>query len=134
VDLNSPELTQTLKRLGEQAWMVREKAYTFGVKVGAAACSESGDIFVGCNVEHQFRCHDVHAEVNAITNMISAGHTKLTAIVIAADLKLFTPCGSCMDWIMQFGGKLCVVAYQRERKGSLEIYRASDLMPFYPVR
>jgi cytidine deaminase len=48
-------------------------------------------IFSGCNVEHQFRCHDVHAEINAITTMVSAGGTDPVALLIVAERDRFTP-------------------------------------------
>jgi hypothetical protein len=30
--------------------------------VGCAVLADEGRTYTGCNVEHQFRCHDVHAE------------------------------------------------------------------------
>ncbi len=91
-----------------------------------------GRIFTGCNVEHRFRSHDVHAEVNAITTMVANGETRLIAVLVAADRKRFTPCGACLDWIFQFGERDCEVAYQSEQGGTIQILRAGDLMPFYP--
>jgi len=126
--------SEQLKALAEAAWAVRENAYTFGhTKVGAAALSVNGEIFIGCNVEHRFRSHDVHAEVNAITSMITAGRTQLIAVVIAAERERFTPCGSCMDWIYQFGGPSCRVGYQSKPGGEITILTAEELMPYYPM-
>ena len=89
-------------------------------------------MFVGCNVEHRFRCHDVHAEVNAITSMVAEGFSKLDAILIAAEKERFTPCGGCLDWIFQFGGAECYVAYQTKSNLPPVILQAKDLMPYYP--
>lgn len=127
-------LTETqLNRLAHAAWECRERAHVLGnTKVGTAVMSSDGYIFTGCNVEHRFRCHDVHAEVNAITSMVAAGKTELVAIVIAAEKKFFTPCGSCMDWIFQFGGPSCIVGYQSKEGREIKIFRARDLMPYYP--
>jgi len=129
------EIVQSdLEKLADLAWEVRNKAYIIGkTKVGAAAMSTDGSIFVGCNVEHRFRSHDVHAEVNAITSMVAAGHIELKAIVIAAERERFTPCGSCMDWIYQFGNGSCVVAYQSKIGGTLTALTAHELMPYYPI-
>ena len=70
------ESSESLDRLIELAWEVRERSHIVGkTKVGCAAMSEDGEIFAGCNVEHIFRCHDVHAEVNAITSMVAGGAT-----------------------------------------------------------
>ena len=94
--------------------------------------SEAGKIFTGCNIEHRFRCHDVHAEINALTTMIAAGEKRVKTIVIVADRVRFTPCGGCMDWIIELGGKDTVVAFQNTPDGTFQTYSASELMPHYP--
>jgi cytidine deaminase len=135
MNLKEDSLTEKqLSALAEAAWEVRKNAYILGkTKVGAAAMSADGEIFVGCNVEHRFRSHDVHAEVNAITSMVASGRTELIAIIIAAERERFTPCGGCMDWIYQFGGPLCMVGYQSKIGGEIIILRAQELMPYYPM-
>jgi len=65
--------------------------------------------------------------------MVAAGHTDLKAIVIAAERERFTPCGSCMDWIYQFGGHSCVVGYQSKKGGEIITLSAQELMPYYPM-
>jgi cytidine deaminase len=123
-----------LDRLVKAAWEIRENAYIFGTtKVGAAVMSRGGGVFTGCNIEHKFRSHDVHAEVNAITSMVAAGQTDLMAVVIVAERHRFTPCGACMDWIYQFGGDSCIVSYQSEKGGEIRTLSARDLMPYYPI-
>jgi len=127
------DIDKTLQHLAEAAWHVRDNAHIVGkTKVGCAVLAQSGEIFVGCNVEHIYRCHDVHAEINAITSMISGGQKDLNAVVIVAERDLFTPCGGCLDWIFQFGGGNCLVASQSKRDGPLQRYTAQQLMPFYP--
>lgn len=121
------------RAMADMAWQCRENAHILGnTKVGAAAVSSSGRVFVGCNIEHMYRCHDVHAEVNAITSMVASGHKKLIAVLVTAEREFFTPCGSCMDWIFQFGGGDCMVAYQSSRNGEIRIFKAQELMPYYP--
>jgi cytidine deaminase len=119
--------------LAEVAWSIRENAYILGdTRVGSAVLSPKGGIFGGCNIEHRYRCHDVHAEVNAISNMVAAGFKDLLAVFVAAERDRFTPCGSCMDWIFQFGGPDCWVAYQSKRDGEIIPFKAHQLMPYYP--
>lgn len=121
------------KSLAEAAWECRRHAYVFGkTKVGAAALSSKGEIFVGCNVGHHLRCHDVHAEVNAITSMVAAGHRKLIAIIIVSERPFLTPCGGCMDWIIELGGSMCWVGYQSEKGKEIRTFLAQELMPHYP--
>jgi cytidine deaminase len=120
------------QKLSKLAWQVRDNAELIGnTKVGAAVYSND-KIFGGCNIEQKFRSHDIHAEVNAIGNMIANGRTKFSAILIAADRDRFTPCGACMDWIMQFGGKECLVGFQSEPGEEIFIKTAKELMPYYP--
>lgn len=133
LNINSKDQTDKLKQLAEIAWEVREQSYIVGkTKVGCAVMSEEGDVFAGCNVEHVFRCHDVHAEVNALTSMVSGGAIKLAIIFIAAEREQFTPCGGCLDWIFQFGGDNCLIFSQATRGGAFFEARARELMPFYP--
>ncbi|RYG37512.1 cytidine deaminase [bacterium] len=116
-----------------EAWRVREMAHIIGpTKVGCAVLTLNKRIFSGCNVEHRYRSHDVHAEVNAITNMVSAGERSIEVIAIAAERERFTPCGACMDWIMQFGTEGCKVLVQSRQGESGSMYTANELMPYYP--
>ena len=117
-----------------EAWKVRERAFVIGpTKVGCAVLCASGKVYVGCNVEHRYRCHDVHAEVNAITSMITGGDREIVAIAIAADRDRFTPCGGCMDWIFQFADvDRCEVLCQQSTTSDVVRYRLTDLMPYYP--
>ena len=114
------------------AWNHRKNARILGeTKVGTAVFSE-GNIFGGCNIEHKFRSHDIHAEISAISAMISSGCKKLDAIIIVAERNKFTPCGGCLDWIFEFGGSKCLVGYQTKKDGKITIFEAKELMPHYP--
>ena len=125
---------EMITELARLAWEVRDNAYILGkTRVGCAVLSADGRIFQGCNVEHKFRSHDIHAEVNAISSMVAAGSLECVAVVIAAERDRFTPCGACMDWIMQFGGEGCVVAFQGSKDGAVTQYTAHALMPYYPA-
>jgi cytidine deaminase len=122
-----------LSILAKSAWEVRENASILGdTKVGAALLSKSGKIYTGCNIEQLYRNKDIHAEVSAINNMVSNGEIKFLSIVIVAKREKFTPCGTCMDWIFQFGGPNTVVAYQNEIDGEIHEFTAKELMPHYP--
>ena len=117
-------LPEDWERLAAEAWRCRSNAYILGdTKVGAVALAADGRSYAGCNVEHRYRCHDVHAEVNAISSMIGSGQHVLRAIIVVAERERFTPCGSCMDWIFQFGGPGCVVAYQTRIGGPVTTHR-----------
>jgi len=119
--------------LSEKAWAVRENAHIIGLtKVGASVLSENDNIYCGCNIEHKFRSHDIHAEVNAISNMVSFGDKLIKKILIVAERDFFTPCGSCMDWIMQFADENTLVGFQGSKNGEIQSFRTRELMPYYP--
>ena len=122
------------ERMSEEAWKSQSNARVLGAtKVGAAVLSGDGKIFSGCNIEHKFRSHDIHAEVSAISSLVSGGCMKLSAILVVAERTQFTPCGSCMDWIFELGGPDCVVGYQNQKKGTIKKFLARDLMQHYPI-
>lgn len=122
-----------LSALSVAAWRARENAHIVGMtRVGCAALSSSGSIFAGCNVEHRFRCHDVHAEVNALTSMVAAGGGHVLAILIVAEREFFMPCGGCLDWIMELGSGDVLVGFQGFEGGPLQTRYAKELMPYYP--
>jgi cytidine deaminase len=119
--------------LSEAAWKARDRARVHGpTRVGAAALAANGEIYIGCNVEHKFRSHDVHAEVNALTNMVADGGSRATVVLVVAERDRFTPCGGCLDWIFELGGPHCVVAFQPHPGAPIEALRAEELMPHYP--
>ena len=122
-----------LLELAASAWRCCDRAYSLGTtKVGAAVLTDDGSRFTGCNVEHRYRSHDVHAEVNAISTMVAEGHTHLTAIVLVSERPQLTPCGACLDWILQFGGPSCIVGWQSSQSGQISTQTAGELMPYHP--
>lgn len=122
-----------LQELASVAWKARENAHVIGpTKVGCAVIG-SGKIYAGCNIEHRFRSHDIHAEVNTISTMVADGCKSISAIFIAAERDRFTPCGACMDWIMQFGTPETLVLFQGKRNGEIQQYTSVQLMPYYPA-
>jgi cytidine deaminase len=122
-----------LSRMKEAAWAARERARTYsGIKVGAAILSEQGEVFAGCNVEHRFRAHDLHAEVNAIGSLVAGSGAKARAVMVVSEESLFTPCGGCMDWIFEQGGPDCTVLVMNSRDSGYLAWHAAELMPHYP--
>jgi cytidine deaminase len=125
---------EKLRELAAAAWAVRERAHIIGpTKVGCTILTETGHIYAGCNIEHRYRCHDVHAEITAIAGMVAAeGGAKIKAVFVAAAREKFTPCGGCIDWIMQFAGEPCMVYSQSSPEGEIKGYTTVELMPHYP--
>jgi cytidine deaminase len=120
-------------QLAKAAWQVRERARILGnTRVGCAVLDDKGQIHTGCNIEHKFRSHDIHAEVAAIAAMVASGGSHLIAAFIAAERERFTPCGACLDWIFELGGGDAQILIQRTQDEAPARYSADQLMPLYP--
>ncbi|RMB61451.1 cytidine deaminase family protein [Tessaracoccus antarcticus] len=132
-DATPPFSGALIERLSRAAWAVRANARILGATpVGCAASTEVGEIFTGCNVEHRFRSHDIHAETNALSTLVSAGGTRCSQILVVAERDSFTPCGACLDWIFEIGGYSCQVGFQPAPGVAPVWYTAGELMPHYP--
>lgn len=122
-----------LARMIETAWLARSRARVIGpTQVGCAVLADTGDVYGGCNVEHRFRSHDIHAETNALSTLVAGGADSCWAVLVAAERSHFTPCGACLDWIFEIGGGECRVGFQSTRDGDTTWFRAAQLMPHYP--
>lgn len=121
------------ERLSDIAWAVRENARILGkTRVGCACVTMNNRYFSGCNIEHKYRSHDIHAETNAISSLIANGGKDIAYILIVAEREQFTPCGSCMDWIFEIGNEKTMVGFQNKKFGKIKWHTAGELMPFYP--
>lgn len=124
---------QLLAELSRRAWEAKDSARVLGAtRVGCAVVADTGDIYAGCNVEHRFRSHDIHAETNALSSLVAGGSSACSVVLVVATREKFTPCGACLDWIFEIGGPACLVGFQGESKGEVSWFRADELMPHYP--
>ena len=83
----------------------REAAYApySNFKVGAAVEADDGKIYTGCNVENISYPCGTCAEAGAIAAMICGGGKKIQKILVTADGNmLITPCGACLQRILEF--------------------------------
>ena len=116
--------------LSKQAWAVREQAYAPYSKfaVGAALLSESGEIYLGCNVENISFGLTICAERNAVTAAIQAGRRKFSGIAIVADTETpVVPCGACRQFLAEFNPALPI--YAAGRGGVSQCWLLSQLLP-----
>ncbi len=98
-------MTSPEEKLFLLAAKARENAYTPYSKfcVGAAILSDNGNFYSGCNVENISYPCGTCAEAGAIAAMVSGGDRKIAKILIlAAAPQLITPCGACLQRIMEF--------------------------------
>ena len=99
------QLPPDLAELVDRARAVRERAYAPYSRflVGAALRSDSGQVFVGCNVENASYGATICAERSAILAMVGAGQRSITGIAVFTDADtLAMPCGLCRQVISEF--------------------------------
>jgi len=99
------------ENLMQQAAKVSENAYAPYSKfpVGAALLTKSGNIYVGTNVENAAYGGTICAERAAIVTAISAGESQFRAIAVYSPKGSITPCGTCRQFISEFGTDIIVL-------------------------
>ena len=118
------------ERLIEEARKARDRAYApySNFKVGAAVIGESGNIYIGCNVESASYGLTVCAERVAIWKGISMGETRFKSIAVVVETDDLTPpCGVCRQIIWEFCGDVPVVL--ANLTGRTETIPMSELLP-----
>lgn len=114
-----------------EASRARDKAYPWktGTKVGCAIRTKGGSMVSGWNIEGLWMT-SIHAEVVAVCQLVGE-NKRGTKIAIVAEAKAFTPCGACLDWLIQFCDEDSQVITQNKYK-EVKIYKLSELIPYYP--
>lgn len=109
----------------------RHNAYApySGFAVGAAILGGNGKIYGGCNVENISYPCGTCAEAGAIAAMNADGERLIKAIVVVADGKdLITPCGACLQRILEFSDTNTTV-YLGNLEGIKKSYKLEQLLP-----
>jgi cytidine deaminase len=98
--------------------------------VGSALLTESGEVYLGGNIENSSYSLTVCAERVVVFKAVSEGERKLTAIAIASDVVDFCPpCGPCGQVLLEFcGSEIDVVMVNSNSE--LKIMKISELLPF----
>lgn len=99
-------MSEITEALIESARAARDKAYApySGFQVGAAVLSDTGKIYVGCNVENASYGATLCAERVAIAQLVAAGERRvLTVAIFTSGTEPAMPCGICRQVIQELG-------------------------------
>jgi cytidine deaminase len=125
-------MAKSSEKLLQAARRARRRAYCpySRFRVGAAAETADGQIFLGCNVENASYGLTICAERAAIFNAVSAGAHRIVRIAVSCPPsvgkapELLVPCGACRQALAEFmdpDGQIVV-----DRVG---VFRLKDLLP-----
>jgi len=114
----------------EQARKAHTNAYTpySAYPVGAALETETGGVFVGCNIENANYSNSLHAEEVAIAEAIKTGHTTFVRLAVSSAARDgLTPCGMCRQTLAEFAdGDLEIIC---DTGNGVDRYTLGDLLP-----
>lgn len=96
-------------------------------RVGAALETESGDVYVGCNVENASYGLTICAERAAVCAAVAAGARRLRRVMVVSDADPpAAPCGACRQVLSEFGSDFRVEAVGPKRSAS---WTMAELLP-----
>jgi cytidine deaminase len=98
-------------------------------RVGVALRTESGAVYVGCNVENAAYPLGSCAEAGAIAAMVAGGERSIAEIVVVTDGdQPGTPCGGCRQRIREFAAPHVVVHSVADGGPTLSV-TVAELLP-----
>ncbi len=125
----------TAKELCALAIQARQHSYApySGYRVGAALLTNSGQVYLGCNIENAAYGPTVCAERTAIFKAVSEGHRKFSMIAIAGGKgtnieNAATPCGVCRQVLAEFCDPELIVLVMKENE-QCDQYTLGELLP-----
>jgi cytidine deaminase len=97
-------------------------------KVGAAVRTESGEVFIGCNVENSAFGATICAERVAVFSAVAAGHRSFSDIALVADQdQPLTPCGTCRQVLSELAPRIRVI--MANARGDCLVATIEELLP-----
>lgn len=124
---SNEELLELAKEISQKAYCPYSK-----FPVGACVLFESGNYYVGCNVENSSYGLSLCAERNALSTAIANGENSKPvkiAIYSPKSSKCF-PCGACRQWIQEFAkGYNTEIILENDNKECCSFY-INDILPY----
>jgi cytidine deaminase len=76
-----------------------------GLRVGAAALVDDGEMVTGCNVENASYGLTLCAECGLVSDLYDSGGGRIVAVsIVDSDGAALAPCGRCRQLLMESGG------------------------------
>ena len=76
-----------------------------GLRVGAAALVDDGEMVTGCNVENASYGLTLCAECGLVSDLYDSGGGRIVAVsIVDSDGAPLAPCGRCRQLLMESGG------------------------------
>jgi cytidine deaminase len=125
------ELRDALFRAANEAKQRAHAPYS-NFRVGCAVLCESGDIFVGTNVENASYGLTLCAERVALSNMVSgrrSAEDRPVLILVTTDVRddFKWCCGACLSFMLEFGEDLLVAS--AKPSGDVEVKTLREQIP-----
>lgn len=125
------------RHLIEKAFEARERAYVpySHFRVGAALESETGEIFLGCNIENASYGATNCAERTAFFKAVSEGYKKFRRIAIVGGLigkeetEYCAPCGICRQVMAEFTDIHDFQVILAKSTDDYQVYSLEELLP-----
>lgn len=118
-----------MEELVQKAVDVRERAYApySEYAVGAALETDSGEVFLGCNVENASYGLGMCAERVALGAAVASGHRRFRRLALSTrgDLPA-SPCGACRQVLAEFSPELEIVSDGGDVR---QMWRLHELLP-----
>lgn len=120
------ELLESAKEVSKNAYVPYSKFH-----VGACALYDSGNTYIGCNVENASYGLCLCAERNALSTAFAAGEkgNLLKIAIYSPEAKACVPCGACRQWICEFKNGHNVEVILENDDGSCLVTSIDELFP-----
>lgn len=124
---DNTELLNLAKEAAENAYAPYSNFY-----VGACALYDTGNYYLGSNVENASYGLTLCAERNAISNAIVSGEKgKLIKVAIfSKNRKNCMPCGACRQWMAEFSKNEDLQVIMESEDSKCAIFTIEQLLPY----
>lgn len=95
---------ETIEKMLKVANEAEDNAFIFksNHSFGAAVLTDDGEIYGGCNVDGVISGMGTCAESSALNHAVVHGKYNIKAILVVDEKEFIFPCGTCLQYLVQF--------------------------------